>query len=115
MAIEVIAHVYSSKLNLNGHTYHFALFYNAKKGRDTFVMVDGLGSDGHARVLACQLAGDDWEKTLVFDSVLPIKQWQREHKLLAQQIASTSQPFTFCGSKGNQQALRALFDITEDH
>ena len=111
--IKVIAQIKSSKRDINGNTYHFAVFYNPQKDRHHSVVVDNLGSASNGEHLAYTLSGGDWEKTLVFTSVLPIKQWNRENKW-ATDLPMDNYKNIYYGSKGNTQALHDLYDIVPE-
>lgn len=106
--IKVIAQIKSSKTDINGNTYHFAVFYNPRKGRQHSVVVDNLGSADNAEHLAYRLSGGDWEKTLVFRSVLSIRQWNKENKWAISNL-SDNPADTYYGSEKNKQALHNLF------
>lgn len=76
---KVVAHIISSKRDVNGNTYHFGLFYNPEHGRQERLAVH-LGGESNGEHLAWQLAGEEWEQTLVFRSELPIREWNRQVK-----------------------------------
>lgn len=97
--IIAIVETVASERDSNGNTYHFARFYNAKKGRSECVTLE-TGGEGNATYLARKLTGD-WEKVLSFSSVIPKRDWQRAHKAL--------NPL-YEGSPEAKKALQALFD-----
>ena len=106
--IRIIVHVTTSKRDLNGNCYHFAKFYNTKKGRFNHVVVDSLGGEDNAAHIAYKLAGGDWEQILVFVATLPIRQWHREHAKLRNAATKGAISMDYEGSKESTIALAAL-------
>lgn len=75
-ATTVIVETITSERDRNGNCYHLAVFYNPAKGRQQCVRM-GVGGQSNARHIAYRLAGNDWERTLCFESTVPKSQFKR--------------------------------------
>lgn len=96
----VIVETITSQRDVNGNCYHLARFYNPAKGRQHSVLME-VGGESNARHIAYRLAGNDYEGTLVFESVIPKSQF----RMLSCGVK------LYEGSKEAEAALAELFAV----
>lgn len=77
MKIRFLVHTVSSKTDINGNRYHYAVITSTETGRT--LCVKNLGGDSNGRHLV-RRALDTWEGIHNEETSLPIREWQRRHK-----------------------------------
>ncbi len=77
--ILALVETFTSSRDVNGNCYHFARFWNTEKGRDESVTLE-VGGESNGQHLAYKAIGNDWEKVMCFQSVLPKREWSRIRK-----------------------------------
>jgi hypothetical protein len=74
-AIRCIVQTLSSVRDVNGNSYHVAIFYCPAKGRHARVRLE-VGGPSNARGIALKYVGGDYEKILSLEQTIPKREWQ---------------------------------------
>jgi hypothetical protein len=98
--IRIIVEVTSSFPDTNGNRYHFARFWNAQKGRQESVAINDISGVSNARAVAYELAGRDYEATLVFERAVTKTEFRK-----------LTRGTVFAGYEGAEAVQRALADL----
>lgn len=83
--IRCIVQTLTSVQDLNGNSYHIAIFWNPAKGRHASVSLE-VGGPSNARGIALKYVGGDYEKILSLEQTIPKREWQRYRNTLGAMI-----------------------------